>query len=316
VHTHEYGGLYRNPFRDPSYGPPEERLVPAVGPHTGFTARHMSQGHLVLAAGRVASVVRSDEAPEKRTQKHVPATTYRKLSSRVRPLGSLSMVVNADDANDHTFQATRVPSKSEVQASLADAAKRTLVQYDMRIVETGALLQALRDRRHPTPGIAAIEDLHATFVAATAVNPDPWNLTREQMMTIFAAKLPWYPAAAASRLISSYDPGRSGVVRYVRLSASLIICQRPAMTDLIALQEKIRALRAGGRYEDLYESTAQEGSAEATIESFAGVLYVMKIIFNMYEQCEGALENSINAAAVSMPCVGDAPFHRHFRVSQ
>ena len=135
VHTHEYGGVYRNPFRD-KYSS-EERLVPYTGHHTGFGAKHMSKACDNLSSGVIKGVVLSQQAPEHREKKNISATTYRKPCARVRQLGSYSMLVSADDANDNTFQATKVPSKKEVLESLADASKRALIAYDVRIVETG-----------------------------------------------------------------------------------------------------------------------------------------------------------------------------------
>ena len=135
VHTHEYGGVYRNPFRD-KYSS-EERLVPYTGHHTGFSANHMSKASDNLNSGVIKNVVLSQQTTENREKKNISATTYRKPCSRVRQLGSYSMLVSADDANDNTFQATKIPSKKEVLESLADASKRALIAYDVRIVETG-----------------------------------------------------------------------------------------------------------------------------------------------------------------------------------
>ena len=262
VHTHEYGGVYRNPFRD-KYSS-EERLVPYAGHQTGFTAKHMSKASDNLASGIIKGVVASQQATENREKKNISATTYRKPCSRVRQLGSYSMLVSADDANDNTFQATKVPSKKEVLESLADASKRALIAYDVRIVETGALLKALCDIRHPTPGMAAIMDLHKAFVQGTATNPDPWNLTREQMQNILHNRVPWLAPVAVQRLISSYDPNRTGVVRYIRICCALVLCIRPAMSDLIALQSKLKALRAGKSYEELYCNSEEDGTANGT----------------------------------------------------
>ena len=62
-----------------------------------------------------------------------------------------------------------------------------------------------------------------------------------------------------------YDPHHAvAVVRYIRISCALILCIRPAMSDLIALQSKLKALRAGKSYEELYGNAEEDGTANGS----------------------------------------------------
>lgn len=55
---------------------------------------------------------------------------------------------------------SNIPSTDKVNKALVQLARRMIVCYDTKVVETGATLKALQDLRHPTPGIAAIVDLN------------------------------------------------------------------------------------------------------------------------------------------------------------
>ena len=68
---------------------------------------------------------------------------------------------------------------------------------------------------------------------------------RAQVLSILHTHVPWFTKDSASRLFSAYDPTRTGVIRYIRLSTALLLCTRPAMTDLIALQTRMKALMEG-----------------------------------------------------------------------
>ena len=56
------------------------------------------------------------------------------------------------------------------------------------------------------------------------------------------------------RLASAYDPSNSGLVRYVRLSVSLLCCGKPNMANLIALltgvEDKIQQAKADRAQEE------------------------------------------------------------------
>ena len=87
-----------------------------------------------------------------------------------------------------------IPTRGEIQKALSHVARKALLGYDTRIVETGAVLRALVSHKHPTPGLPAILDLHRAFIQAASLNPDPWLLKREQLSVVIQRKIPWLEA--------------------------------------------------------------------------------------------------------------------------
>lgn len=55
-------------------------------------------------------------------------------------------------------------------------------------------------------------------------------------------KVPWLEDEVVGRLISAFDPHASGLIKYVAVTSVLLMGNRPAMTQLIAL------LRRGNNY--------------------------------------------------------------------
>ena len=146
VHTTQLGGVYKNPFRSPSGKDDEKRLVPVALPGYlgGFTSKTLTlSSNTVLPAMTIADRldIPKNSPDNHRRIKCIEPTVYRKMGSKVKHMGSMSVLVTTDDSNDNTFQTTKVPSKNEVLRSLADVTKLTIVGYDMRIVETGALVR-------------------------------------------------------------------------------------------------------------------------------------------------------------------------------
>jgi hypothetical protein len=216
-------------------------------------------------------------------------TEYRSELS-YKKAGSLSIVIKADkttggrivdkdgkykiDPQTNTIALNNVPTRSEIQKSLSFVARKTLLGYDTRIVETGALLKALTSPKHSTPGIPAIMDLHHALIGAGALNPNQWLLKREQVAKVIRRKAPWLEEngkhndyeydsgddappgdshgdkgnqGVLRRLISAYDADKSGLVKFVRLSVSLLCCCKPDMANLISLlstmEEKLQKAR-------------------------------------------------------------------------
>ena len=101
-------------------------------------------------------------------------------------------------------------TKEAVVRCLSQLAKTSVQAYDMRIVETGALLRALQDVRLAAPGVASVVLLHRAFVDAACMNPNPWMLNRHQVAEVIENLTPWLPKSVAFRLFSAYDPHRSG----------------------------------------------------------------------------------------------------------
>ena len=84
-----------------------------------------------------------------------------------------------------------MPTREEIQTVLSKAARKNLLAYDTRIVETGALLKALNHHSHVAPGIPAIIQLNKAFIEAAAINPNPWLLKRDQVAFVLKSQLPW-----------------------------------------------------------------------------------------------------------------------------
>jgi hypothetical protein len=65
-------------------------------------------------------------------------------------------------------------------------------------------------------------NLLSSMVDAASMNPDPWALSREQLCQLVSDKYPWYSKEALSRLLTAYDTSGNCLVRYIKLSLSLI----------------------------------------------------------------------------------------------
>jgi len=204
-----------------------------------------------------------------------------------------------------------IPTRGEVHRALSQIARRTLLGYDTRIVETGAVLRALQSPKHHSPGMPAIMDLHRAFIQAASMNPDPWLLKREQVAAVLQSKIPWLesenkaaiarkrgkkrsgwggcggkdsmdehdmssPAGDSHaalgnqgvirRLISAYDPQGCGLVRFVRLSVSLMCCCNPGMANLVSMltaaEEKRHAAKAAREQEERAWDVAQANATK------------------------------------------------------
>ena len=118
------------------------------------------------------------------------------------------------------------------------------------------------------PGMAAIISLHRRFIDAASTNPNPWLLHVRQIRLVLSEIVPWLDKLAIGRLVAAYDPDRSGVFRFVRISASLCAGARPAMNDLMAIMSK-----------------GKSGSGCGSV--FSAEIFLLKMIFNFYEECDG-----------------------------
>ena len=121
--------------------------------------------------------------------------------------------------------------------------------------------------RLPAPGMAAIIQLHRRFIDAASSNPNPWLLHKRQVALVLKDMLPWLDAKVIDRLNVAFDPQRSGVIRYIRLSVALVAGTRPAMTELMALVNKGKNLNS----------------------KFSSEQFLLRLIFNMYEECDGSV---------------------------
>jgi hypothetical protein len=132
-----------------------------------------------------------------------------------------------------------IPSREEIHTAVTLASRKALLGYDTRIIETGTLLAACTSHKHSQPGIPAIIDLHRNFIIAAAMNPNPWLLKRDQVASVIFEHLPWCDKQSVRRLCTAYDAQNSGLIRYVRISVSLMCCVKPNLPNLVCLLARI-----------------------------------------------------------------------------
>lgn len=177
--------------------------------------------------------------------------------ARVKGLSNYAVAIKATKL----IKGNEVPTKAEINESIARLKRTSVLSYDMRIAETGAVVKALMDIRHPSPGVAAIAALHRAFIQASSMNPNPWILNRSQIHEVFSSQAYWLPEEVIRRLISAYDPENCGVVRYIRLTASLMCCTRSAMNDLMSLIQGVQKAKEAKRLAKLALQSAAIGKA-------------------------------------------------------
>jgi hypothetical protein len=174
-----------------------------------------------------------------------------------------------------------IPSQSEVNSTMVALTRKAMLSYSTRVVECGGALKALKDPRHLTPGLQAVLALHKGFVAAAAANPNNWLLNRKQLSMVFAQHVPWFPDEAKHRLLLSFDAENTGLIRYVRITTTLLCCSEPAMTELASSLNRAR------------DKTANTKEDNAAIGEFTGELIVISLIHGFYEECGGGTMLSV-----------------------
>ena len=143
----------------------------------------------------------------------------------------------------------------------------------------------------------------------------PRSLYRHQIIEVLKSKVEWLPLETMQRLISAYDSQRSGLIRFIRISVSLLCCVKPAMHNLISLiqkgtaaclvpiwlyfiygylwltvQKKKDAKKNGYRPEaelDVMDSSVKSTDSS---QSTDGLLFLLRLIHGLYEDCEGGVE--------------------------
>ena len=163
-----------------------------------------------------------------------------------------------------------LPSKEYINKAMTQISKQVLISYSTRIVETGAALRALQSSKHEKPGIAAILALHSAMISAAAFNPSVWELSRIQFKHVLNEQIPWFENEAVERLASAYDPQKSGVIKYSRLSASLMAGNRPAMGMLMTTISR--------------DPDKVDGS---------GNVFLLRFLHSLYEDCDGGVIEEI-----------------------
>jgi hypothetical protein len=220
--------------------------------------------------------------------------------SKVKKFGNFSAILKT------TTNVGDVPTKEAIDKSLAELSRSRLLQYDTRIIETGALLRALQDAKHLTPGVAAIIDLHRGFVDAACMNPDPWVLSRQQMANVINEKVGWLGTDSIKRLLAAYDIQRSGLIRYIRLSTTLITSARPAMQYLVNIlnkaseKKKEQQRKKNAEIDELAEQKKAKKSGSGYI-NYESEIFVLRLIHGLYEDCEGGVQHQIDEDVAPLP---------------
>jgi hypothetical protein len=171
-----------------------------------------------------------------------------------------------------------LPSKEYISKAITQISKQMLISYSTRIVETGAALRALQDMKHATPGVAAILDLNRAMIAAASFNPSPWEVSRQQFHHVMNDQIPWFPIAEVTRLASAYDPQKSGVIKFVRMTAALMAGNRPAMSILMTNISR--------------DPDKVDGS---------GNVFLLRLLHSLYEDCDGGVVEEIASTMEKNP---------------
>jgi hypothetical protein len=108
----------------------------------------------------------------------------------------------------------------------------------MKAVELGLFVKALADDRNTSPGVPAAFALYRRCRLVSSLNADPWVLSTNQVKRVVAASLPWYDPGSLARLVGTFDPQRTGYVRFVRIFLPALAYFSPLVNDYTAFVEK------------------------------------------------------------------------------
>ena len=176
----------------------------------------------------------------------------------------------------------QVPSQSEVCTILETLTRKALLSFNARIVECGTTLRALKDPRHVSPGLDAIFALHKAFVSAAATSPNNWLLNKQQITQVLLSQVKWLDPSTVHRLLLSFDTQNTGLIRYVRISATLLCCSKPAMIELSTTLN-----RAFSKMKKKKKTNAEKLDEEELSE-YVGELVLIGFMHRLYEECAGS----------------------------
>ena len=176
----------------------------------------------------------------------------------------------------------QVPSQSEVCTILETLTRKALLSFNARIVECGTTLRALKDPRHVSPGLDAIFALHKAFVSAAATSPNNWLLNKQQITQVLLSQVKWLDPSTVHRLLLSFDTQNTGLIRYVRISATLLCCSKPAMIELsTTLNRAFSKMKKKNK-------TDAEKLDEEELSEYVGELVLIGFMHRLYEECAGS----------------------------
>lgn len=212
----------------------------------------------------------------------------------------------------------QVPSQKEVTSVLLQLTRKQIMCYQTRIIESAELVKALKDTQHGTPGFQAILTLHEDFIMAASANINPVLLSKVQIYAIIQRHVPWLDSKSIGRLLTSYDTTNTGIMRFVRISTTLLCCFEPAMIKLASSLDKNskqwsnyyisndsmelgRSPHSFGGYEGCSRKATQQSHTigdneiltEVEWKDFRGEIFVIRFLHKMYSDCNGCTQSMI-----------------------
>ncbi len=225
-----------------------------------------------------------------------------------------------------------VPSQNEVTSILVQLTRKQIMCYQTRVIESARLVKALKDAKHVTPGFQAIIALHHDFVRTASVNINPQLLSKSQIQSIVQNHVPWLDGKSVGRLLTSYDTTNTGIIRFVRISSTLVCCFEPAMiklasaldnnnkkwsnyyisNDSIELGRLPKSQRSASTSSDLSRNgksqrsildmlSSEDTLTEGEWRDFRGEIFVIRLLHKMFCDSSGylGLENSQSQPVVA-----------------
>ena len=185
----------------------------------------------------------------------------------------------------------QVPSQSEVCNILESLTRKALLSFNARIVECGTTLRAMKDPRHVSPGLDAIFALHKAFVSAAATSPNNWLLNKHQIAQVLLSQVKWLDPSTVHRLMLSFDTQNTGLIRYVRISATLLCCLKPAMIELsTTLNRAFSKMKEKKKKKMMMKKKTGDEEEELDEEQseYVGELVLIGFMHRLYEECAGS----------------------------
>lgn len=177
--------------------------------------------------------------------------------SSLVPSRNIAICVHA--AHRTSSSPSQISFCNSLQTSL-NLTQESILTFDTKIIETGALIKAVLDRRNQRPGISKLFDIFRTLRSCSALCGDPHVLSVMQIASVLNTELPWLDPGSVGRLLRAHDPHRTGLVRFIRILLPAIAYIAPLTVDRVAFVEK-----------DLH------GIELASIELIVGIFYDMYV---------------------------------------
>ena len=98
-----------------------------------------------------------------------------------------------------------------------------------------------------------------------------------QLVEVFSRSVPWLGMDSIIRLIKSYDPQYTGLVRFVRITTTLLATIQPAMIELASTFNRVRA--------KIHITEENKEDNELMAE-----LIMIRFLHSLYEECSGGTE--------------------------